>query len=102
MILNKQIPNEISQWQAEHNQNEFLTNENWLRDAYPTEDILQIQHKTSDGPVLDVGFYGSKYKIYVIYDQDWDNPAEVFESADSDLVSGKVYELLKEYADGKK
>ena len=56
MVLNKQIPIEISQWRAEHNQNEFLTNENWLRDAYPTEDILQIQHLNSDGPVLDVGF----------------------------------------------
>jgi hypothetical protein len=100
MVLNNKIPSDINQWHVEYDQNGFLKNENWLKESYPTEDILQLSHVYEDGPILDVGFYGGKFKIYVIYDKDWDNPKEFFESSDPEIVTNKVYEFLNKYANG--
>ena len=100
MVLNDKIPNNINQWHVDYGQNEFLTNKNWLKDAFPTEDILQLSHIYRDGPVLDVGFYEDRFKIYIIYDKDWENPKEVFESSNPEIVTENVYELLEKYANG--
>ena len=100
MALNDKVPSDINQWHVDYDQNEFLKNENWLKDAYPTEDILQLSHVYEDGPIIDVGFYVEKFKIYVIYDKDWDNPKEIFESSDPEDVTEKVYEFLNKYAKG--
>ena len=100
MIRNTKIPGDINQWHVDHDQNGFLKNENWLKDAYPTEDILQLSHVFGDGPILDVGFYTDRFKVYIIYDKDWENPREVFESSDPEVVSEKVYEFIRKYAGG--
>ncbi len=58
MVLKDKIPSNINQWHVDHDQNEFFKNENWLTEAYPTEDILQLSHVYVDRPIIDVGFYG--------------------------------------------
>ncbi|WP_299436691.1 hypothetical protein [uncultured Maribacter sp.] len=47
---------------------------------------------------MDVGFYRENYKIYVIYDNDWENPKEVFESQKTELIENKVYEWIDKFA----
>ncbi|WP_370003324.1 hypothetical protein, partial [Winogradskyella sp.] len=66
MIKNSKISSNINQWNIEYDQNEFVSNENWLVTAEKTEDILQLSHVYEEGPILDVGFYRKNYKIYVI------------------------------------
>lgn len=100
MSHNNKISANINQWHVDYDQNEFLKDENWLKDSYPTEDILQLSHIDIDGPILDVGFYRDSFKIFIIYDKDWENPKEVFESSDPDIVSNKVYEYIDKYANG--
>ncbi len=102
MILNDNIPNEINQWHINFDHNKFFINENWLKHAYPTEDILQLSHVYEGGYIIDVGFYGEIFKIYIISDKDWDNPKEIFESSDPETVTEKVYEFIIKYADGHK
>jgi len=100
MVLNDKIPNDINKWHVNYDQNDFLKNVNWLKDAFPTEDILQLRHVYVDGPILDVGFYEDRIKIYIIYDKDWDNPKEIFESSDPEIITVKVYEFITKYANG--
>ena len=100
MVLNNKISKNINQWQIDYDQNEFLKDENWLKNSYTTEDILQLSHIDTDGLILDVGFYGDRFKILIIYNKDWENPKEVFESSNPDIVSNKVYEFINKYANG--
>ncbi|WP_369996239.1 hypothetical protein [Winogradskyella sp.] len=100
MIKNSKISSNINQWNIEYDQNEFVSNENWLVTAEKTEDILQLSHVYEEGPILDVGFYRKNYKIYVIYNNDWDNPKEVFESNITESITDKLYELIDKYANG--
>jgi hypothetical protein len=74
-----------------------VSDENWLVTAEKTEDILQLSHIYQDGPILDVGFHTENYKIYVIYDNDWDEPKEVFESQKTEFIEDKLYELIDKY-----
>lgn len=96
--MNPKITSNINQWYIEYDQNQFITNENWLINAVKTEDILQLNHITKEGPILDVGFYVEYYKIYIIYDNDWENPKEIFESQNTKLIENKVYEWINKYA----
>lgn len=100
MVLNKKISDSIDQWHVEFDLNGFVHDEHWLKNADRTEDILQLRHVFGDGPVLDVGYYGDRYRIYLIYDMDWDHPAEVFESTDPEVVANMVYEFMDKYATG--
>ena len=84
----------------DYDQNGFVSNEDWLLTAEKTEDILQLSHIYDEGPILDVGFYVKNFKIYVIYNYDWEKPAEIFESVQPELVSDKLYELIDKYANG--
>jgi hypothetical protein len=98
MIKNSKISNNINQWNIEYDQNGFVSDENWLVTAEKTEDILQLSHIYQEGPILDVGFYRENYKIYVIYENDWDKPKEVFESQKTEFIEDKLYELINKYA----
>ncbi|WP_027127298.1 hypothetical protein [Gelidibacter mesophilus] len=98
MIKNSKISSNINQWNIEYDQNGFVSDENWLVTAEKTEDILQLSHIYQEGPILDVGFYRENYKIYVIYDNDWDKPKEVFESQKTEFIEDKLYELIDKYA----
>ena len=100
MIKNSKISSNINQWNIEYDQNGFASDENWLVTAEKTEDILQLSHIYQQGPILDVGFYRENYKIYVIYDNDWDKPKEVFKSKTVESVTEKLYELIDKYANG--
>ncbi|WP_100616392.1 hypothetical protein [Confluentibacter citreus] len=100
MIKNSKISSNINQWNIEYDQNGFMLNENWLVTAEKTEDILQLSHIYEEGPILDVGFYRENYKIYVIYDNDWEKPKEVFESNKKEFIEDKFYELIDKYANG--
>ena len=98
MIKNSKISSNINQWNIEYDQNGFVSDENWLISAEKTEDILQLSYIYQEGPILDVGFYTDNYKIYVIYDNDWDKPKEVFESQKTEFIEEKLYELIDKYA----
>lgn len=98
MIKNSKIPRNITRWKIEYDQNGFVSDENWLVTAEKTEDILLLKHINQEGPILDVGFYRENYKIYVIYDNDWDNPNEIFVSKITESVTEKLYELIDKYA----
>ena len=87
-------------WNVEYDQSGFTLNKDWLIQAEKTEGILQLSHIYEEGPILDVGFYRENYKIYVIYDNDWENPKEVFESQKTELIENKVYEWIDKYANG--
>ncbi len=100
MIKNSKISSNINQWNIEYDQNGFVSDENWLITAEKTEDILQLSHIYQEGPILDVGFYTENYKIYVIYDNDWEKPKEVFESKIAESITEKLYELIDKYANG--
>lgn len=100
MIKNSNISGNINQWNIEYDQNGFLSNKNWLITAEKTEDILQLSHVYQEGPILDVGFYKENYKICVIYDNEWENPKEVFESDKAEFTQNKLYELIDKYANG--
>lgn len=100
MIKNSKISNNINQWHIEYDQNGFVSDENWLVTAEKTEDILKLSHVYEEGPILNVGFYTDNYKIYVIYDNDWDKPNEVFESQKIEFIEDKLYELIDKYANG--
>ncbi|CAL2075574.1 conserved protein of unknown function [Tenacibaculum sp. 190524A02b] len=100
MIKNLKISSSINQWHIEYDPNGFIDSENWLNNAEKTEDMLQLSHVYADGPVIDVGFYGELYKIFVIYNENWEDPKEVFESKNMDLISDKVYELMDKYVGG--
>ncbi|WP_299216514.1 hypothetical protein [uncultured Dokdonia sp.] len=100
MIKNSKISSNINQWNIEYDQNGFVSDENWLVTAEKTEDILQLSHIYHEGPILDLGFYTENYKIYVIYDNDWDKPKEVFESKITESVTEKLDELIDKYANG--
>ena len=94
MTTNNKISSHIKQWHIEYDQNGFLSNEDWLLTADKTEDILQLSHVYQEGLILDVGFYQTSYKIYVIFKNDWDNPKEVFESNDTELVTNKLIKFI--------
>lgn len=98
MIKNSKISSHIKQWNIEYDQNGFVSDENWLVTAEKTEDILQLSHIDVEGLILDVGFYTYHYKIFVIYQNDWDQPKEVFESKIAELVMEKLYEFIDKYA----
>ncbi|MCB0398701.1 MAG: hypothetical protein KDD26_03590 [Winogradskyella sp.] len=100
MIKNRRISSNINMWNIEYDQNGFTSNKDWLIQAEKTEDILQLSHIYEEGPILDVGFYRESYKIYVIYDNDWENPKEVFESQKMELIENKIYEWIDKYANG--
>ena len=74
-------------WNIEYDQSGFTLNTDWLILAKKTEDILQLGHIYADGPILDVGFYEKSYKVYIIYNNDWDKPTEVFESQETELIA---------------
>lgn len=100
MIKNRKISSNINQWNIDYDQNGFVSNEDWLLTAEKSEDILQLSHNYDEGPILDVGFYVKHFKIYVIYNYDWENPTEEFESDKPELVSDRLYELIDKYANG--
>lgn len=97
-INNKDIPDSIEKWTNTFDSNNFLTDSEWLNKAELTEDILQLEHVDSNGPAIDVGFYNKTFKIYVIYNSDWENPKELFESDSIEFINNKIYELIDKYA----
>ena len=98
MIKNSKISSNINQWNIEYDQNRFVDNENWLVSAEKTEDILQLSNIFKENVIIDIGFYSENYKIYVIYNNDWDNPKEVFESNKTELIEYKLNKLIDKYA----
>jgi hypothetical protein len=64
--MNHDLPADINLWHIEHNPYGFASNENWLETAAKTEDILQLAHVYTDGPVIDVGFYADRFKVLII------------------------------------
>lgn len=49
-------------------------------DNYKHEDMLQVSYHPSF--ILDMGWYGDKYIIYIVRDHDWDNPIFLFSAVD--------------------
>jgi hypothetical protein len=98
MLTNKKIFDNIKKWKIEFDSNGFEKDENWLKNAEKTEDILQLSHIYQKGTLIDVGFYNGNYKVYLISENDWENPKEIFESEKADLISEKVYEWIEKYA----
>lgn len=49
-------------------------------DTYKHEDMLQVSYHSNY--ILDMGWYGDKYIIYIIQDCDWDNPLYMFSTLD--------------------
>lgn len=98
--MNPDLPSAINQWHIVFDPYGFSLKSSWLEDAEKTEDILQLAHVYDNGPVIDVGFYRNRYKVYVIKDQDWDEPIEEFESRSCDKIVQWVYHALSCYENG--
>lgn len=58
------------------------------------EDILQVQY--SDDLLLDVGFYGKQYKIFVIKNLNWEEPIVVSTAADFNAMLRKLQKVINE------
>ncbi|HAO6439123.1 TPA: Appr-1-p processing protein [Listeria monocytogenes] len=55
------------------------------------EDILQVQYP--DDLLLDVGFYGKQYKIFVIKDLNWEEPEKAYRKWYKDKNDFKLGEV---------
>ncbi|RLE31265.1 MAG: hypothetical protein DRJ61_11585 [Acidobacteria bacterium] len=98
MGKNSRIPESITSWIVSFDPYGFSSNENWLEEAEKVEDILQITQTSSDGLILDVGYYEKLYVAFVISNNDWENPVESIESASPIDISNRIYEWIKKYA----
>ena len=49
-------------------------------DSYKHEDMLQVNYPPNY--ILDMGWYGDKYIIYIVRDHDWDDPLYMFSAVD--------------------
>ncbi|EAG9432000.1 hypothetical protein DB724_02705 [Listeria monocytogenes] len=58
------------------------------------EDILQVQYP--DDLLLDVGFYGKQYKIFVIKNLNWEEPIVVCTAADFNDMLRKLQKVINE------
>lgn len=94
----KQVQNIIKQWKIEYNPYGFFEKYHWLKEAEKTEDILQLIQ--SQNYTLDVGWYGdNRYRIFLIYNQNWEKPFKIFESKSAKEIEEIVLEWLIEYVD---
>lgn len=98
MILNSKITSDINQWHIAHDPYGFTQNEDWLRKAEKTEDILQLQHVYAEGPILDVGWYNGIYRAVIVVEENWEEPIEKVESESENVVSDMVYKWLGQFA----
>ena len=66
-----------------------------------TEDLLQIQFDYSN-LTIDLGWYGEissnkgEFKIYVIENEDWDNPLKIENSKSQKIITEKLELILLE------
>lgn len=58
------------------------------------EDILQVQYP--DDLLLDVGFYGKQYKIFVKKNLNWEEPIVVSTAADFNAMLRKLQKVINE------
>jgi hypothetical protein len=98
MPKNTKIPESIRSWVVSFDPYGFSSKENWLEEAEEVEDILQITHSTSEGPILDVGYYGKMFKAVVVSKNDWEQPVESIESSLPTDIATRVYEWIEKYA----
>lgn len=98
--MNPRLPAALNQWHVEFDPYGFANNADWLKQADKTEDILQLAHVYSDGPIIDVGFYPEQFRSFVIKNEDWANPIEVFESTSEADMENWVYSAIERYANG--
>lgn len=98
--MNHRLPAAINQWHVEFDPYGFANRADWLTLAQRTEDILQLTHVYSDGPIIDVGFYSHVFRGCVIQNGDWDDPVESFESESVDDIENWIYSTLDRYANG--
>lgn len=68
---------------------------------YLTEDLLQIELDYSN-LIIDLGWYGEifsnkgEFKVYVIENEDWDNPLKVEKSKSQKIITEKLEMILVE------
>ena len=98
--MNLRLPAAINQWHVEFDPYGFANQVDWLKQAERTEDILQLAHVYSDGPIIDVGFYAHVFRACVIRNGDWDDPVESFESESEGEIENWIYSALDRYANG--
>lgn len=60
----------------------------WM-DHTPQEDMLQVEYPND--LVLDMGWYGGEYAIYIVKDFEWDAPFAKYATQDAD----SLFELLE-------
>lgn len=98
--MNFRLPSTINQWHVEFDPYGFAHDADWLKQAERTEDILQLVHVCSDGPIIDLGFYSHSYRVHVIRNKNWECPVEVFESKSEREIENWIYSALERYANG--
>ena len=69
--------------------------------SYLKEDLLQIEFESLN-LIIDLGWYGDisknvgNFKIYIIQNQNWENPIKVKSSKSQKTITKKLIEYLKE------
>ena len=61
-----------------------------------SEDIFQAKNETDD-IIIDLGWYKTTYRIYVIKGQDWREPIETVEFKDYDLIKLELTKVIDKY-----
>jgi hypothetical protein len=98
--MNKFINSNINQFDIEWDPYGFTNNDKWFLDVEKTEDILQLAHIYSEGPIIDLGWYRNTFKIHVVKNCDWDNPVEVIENRTAEDSANNIYKLIDKYSNG--
>ena len=88
--------------------NEFYTYdpnsefEEKLNYEYLTEDLLQL-YLEKDCTTIDLGWYGDLsenkgcFKVYVIKNENWENPLEVVKSKSQAKISNELLRIIEQY-----
>lgn len=99
--MNPKLPPSINHWRIAFDPYGFANNVDWLKVAEKNEDILQLAHIYTN-LIIDVGFYLNTYRSYIINNQDWCDPVEIFESISENEISSWVYSAIERYANNNK
>lgn len=98
--MNHRLPAAINNWHVRFDPYGFAIHADWLKQAEKTEDILQLAHVYSDGPIIDVGFYSHVFRVCIIRNGNWEDPIETFESRSEGDIEYWIYLALERYANG--
>lgn len=98
--MNSSLSTNIHQFDIDWDPYGFMDDDEWFLKVEKTEDILKLSHINANGPIIDFGWYGSSYKIFVIETFHWDEPVEIIETKDIKEAARLINSLIDKYANG--